>query len=398
MEFENAKPDVDFGFEGDETEPVPSAVDRNQLRIAHLSFRTIKRPVLAVRALREVLHRESGVLASAPLRRGPRIGRSVLLHDETALTRLIEAISREVGYQAGVHARAFPVPPPEVLERPVFIVGAPCSGTTLLFSVLARCPGVFTIGGESHAVLDGSGRPLTDAGSRLDADQATPDDKIVIPAMFISLLRDRQQRMYMNLMSRNGLQPVRFLEETPSNSLRIPFLHSIFPDARFIFIHRHPASNIGGLIDAWSSERIPGRRHDDGLWKFLYPPGWRSLVGKPAAEIAAAQWQSANTFILRDLAEVPAQQHTVVRYETLVSNPVSTALALCEFAEFEVDGSQLELRAQAPPFSTATHAGPSEDKDRHIAAIEPVLPSLQTLSEHLSALPECRPAAAAQHS
>ena len=40
-------------------------------------------------------------------------------------------------------------------DRPIFVVGAPRSGTGLLFEALARSPTVWSIGGESHALIEG---------------------------------------------------------------------------------------------------------------------------------------------------------------------------------------------------------------------------------------------------
>ena len=54
------------------------------------------------------------------------------------------------------------------LERPVFIVAAPRSGSTLLFETLAVTPQFATLGGEAHWLVEGieSLRPGA-AGSRL---------------------------------------------------------------------------------------------------------------------------------------------------------------------------------------------------------------------------------------
>ena len=41
-----------------------------------------------------------------------------------------------------------------VIDRPVFVVSSPRSGSTLLFETLARARGLFTVGGESHRVIE----------------------------------------------------------------------------------------------------------------------------------------------------------------------------------------------------------------------------------------------------
>ena len=42
-----------------------------------------------------------------------------------------------------------------LVEKPVFIMAAPRSGSTLLFETLATSPAVWTIGGEGHHIIEG---------------------------------------------------------------------------------------------------------------------------------------------------------------------------------------------------------------------------------------------------
>ncbi len=63
------------------------------------------------------------------------------------------------------------------LERPIFIVAAPRSGSTLLFETLAVSPQLCTVGGEAHWLVEGipalrPGAPGIDS-NRLTAEHAT---------------------------------------------------------------------------------------------------------------------------------------------------------------------------------------------------------------------------------
>ena len=40
------------------------------------------------------------------------------------------------------------------IDRPIFILSSPRSGSTLLFQTLAQAPAVFSIGGESHGLIE----------------------------------------------------------------------------------------------------------------------------------------------------------------------------------------------------------------------------------------------------
>ena len=94
----------------------------------------------------------------------------------------------------------------------------------MLFEALAQSPDVFTIGDESHAIIEAI-EPLTAArhgfeSSRLTAADATPDVAATLRRSFLRRLRDRD--------GRRAAGTVRMLEKTPRNALRVPFLDAVF--------------------------------------------------------------------------------------------------------------------------------------------------------------------------
>src|SRR3546814_20651431 len=76
------------------------------------------------------------------------------------------------------------------------------------------------------------------------------DDEVVaqLRQRFLAQLRDRERR------PPAPATRVRMLEKTPKNALRIPLLHTVFPDARFIYLHRDPRQVLGSMLDRWQSE------------------------------------------------------------------------------------------------------------------------------------------------
>ena len=113
-------------------------------------------------------------------------------------------------------------------DRPIFVVGAPRSGTSLLFETLARSPTVWTVGGESHGVIEGvPGLHPANRGldsNRLTRTDATPVTAERLRAAFLQELRDRAGQPLPP-----DVDGVRMLEKTPKNTLRVPFLNAIFP-------------------------------------------------------------------------------------------------------------------------------------------------------------------------
>jgi hypothetical protein len=194
------------------------------------------------------------MLACLSLRKTASFGFSLLFAGQTSLDTFLEDFRQSGKLSRYCAAKQFDVPPLRTVHRPIIIVGAPRSGATLLFETLAQCPHVWTIGGKSHTVLE-RGLPSAE-GNRLGSEDADGASARVIKAAFLSLLRDCRGRMYLERRESESPNPVRFLEKTPKNSLRIPFLKAIFPRSRFVFIHRDPRANIGSLIDGWQSPRF----------------------------------------------------------------------------------------------------------------------------------------------
>lgn len=277
----------------------------------------------------------------------------------------------------------------ERLNQPVFIIAAPRSGSTLLFETLAVSQQLYTLGGEGHELIEGipdlqPGAPGVDS-NRLEVQHAsaTVADSII-------------RQMLLEARDAHGQSPpndgtaLRFLEKTPKNALRIPFLNRIFPDARFIVLWRDPRENLGSIIDAWRSGRwktyngLPGF---DGPWSLLLPPGWRAMNGRPLEEIAAFQWGSTYRIVLDDLAVLARERWTSVTYGELLADPAATIRRLCGFAGIEFDPSLAQHVTQPLPLSRYTLAPPARDKWRqHEAQIARVLDSVETTWRRLQAL------------
>ncbi|MBS0568816.1 MAG: sulfotransferase [Proteobacteria bacterium] len=259
-------------------------------------------------------------------------------------------------------------------RRPVFIVSAPRSGSTLLFETLARAGNVFTIGDESHRLIEGIDalNPVLTgfASNRLDAAAATPAVSATLRARFRAELVDRDGGPPYGL-------PLRLLEKTPKNALRIAFLARMFPEAEFVFLHRDVRETLASMIEAWQSGRFRTYPQLPGWpgppWSLLLVPGWRDLAGRPLPEIVAAQWDATLRCMLDDLAELPPARVHVARYAALLANPAGEVARLCAELDFVWDRP---LDAGLP-LSRYTLSPPQADKWRkHEAAIQFVLPGL----------------------
>ncbi|HEY5971482.1 MAG TPA: sulfotransferase [Pseudoxanthomonas sp.] len=272
-----------------------------------------------------------------------------------------------------------------VFDRPVFILSPPRSGSTLLFELLTQAPAVYTIGGESHQMIEQvrglSPRDRDFDSNVLDASDANPERVRELRGHFHGALRDRAGR-------RPPAGRVRMLEKTPKNALRVMFLNEVFPEGRFVFLYRDARETIGSMIDAWQSGRF---RTYPGLpgwpqipWSLVLVPGWRALMHKPLHEVVRAQWQTTMNCLLDALESLPRDRWCAMDYAALLERPQAEMQELSAALDLQWDR---ELGATLP-FSRYTLTKPAPDKWRkHAALIEPMLPRLTpTIERARSAL------------
>ncbi len=278
-------------------------------------------------------------------------------------------------------------------ERPVFIVSPPRSGSSLLFETLAQSPSVWTVGGESHSLIEGipalQPRHRDWESNRLTAEDALPATRERLIDAFFLGLRDREGRRPVA-----GAENLRLLEKTPKNSLRVPFLAAAFPDALFVYLYRNPRESINSMYEAWLSGRfvtypqLPGWPPEQTPWSLLLVPGWRQLADRELPEIAARQWEIATRLLLADLEALPAERWCLANYGRLVTEPQAEIERLCGFLGL---GWDRELKAPLP-LSAHTLTPPEPGKWRRNAALlDPVFPLAAATAQRALAMFARRP-------
>jgi hypothetical protein len=354
------------------------------MRILHLRF--AKAADEGIASWRSALISNSSYLTAIPLRLGSSMDVSLLAPDGHSFEGLLQELSR-MGDGSCVQARQFEVPAEATIRQPVCIVAAPRSGSTMLYETLASCANAWTIGGESHAVIEQEQLRASDTrGHRLDASDANPKIRSTVIGSVLSVLRNRQERLLVEYADAERPASVKLLEKTPRNSLRVSFLHAIFPDCKFIFLYREPWSNISSLIDGWrAANRFRGYKVDGRPWKFLLPPDWRKLRDKSIPEIAAAQWRAANTYALDDLTRISRANWCFVDYQDLLTDTRREVDRLTRFASLNIDLTTEKLLSRSLPFSRTTLTPPQLDKwRRHEAELADIVPFLRDVVERVN--------------
>lgn len=274
----------------------------------------------------------------------------------------------------------------KLFERPVIVLAAPRSGSTLLFETLAEAPEFWTVGGESHQFIEGIRELHPVAGhvgsNRLTERHTNPELNHALRLRFARHLQNRDGRKFASLAGETPGNPrLRFLEKTPKNALRQPFLEQVFPGALYIYLYREPKGNISSMMEAWRAgnwvtyPRLPGWY---GLpWSLLLPPGWEELNAAPLEQVCAFQWDRTNSIILDDLEKLPADRWAAVDYQALIDDAPATIAHLCDFAGVSVDDRLSARLAKALPLSRYTQTEPAPEKwrknEKEITSVLPVV-------------------------
>ena len=205
-------------------------------------------------------------------------------------------------------------------DRPIFVVGCSRAGTTLVYKTLSAFPRLGTLDRETHDFWVGL-HPLADkawATHALSALDASSRDRELVTRYFYAWTGKS-----------------RWVDKNNQNSLCVPYLHALFPDAYFVYIKRHPGDNLNSLIEGWGkeskfstwSDKLPEQvAVDNGRytkWCFFLAEGWRDYLRSPIEEVAAFQYRAANDAILAAKSGVPSDQWIEVLYEDLVRDPVA---------------------------------------------------------------------------
>jgi tetratricopeptide (TPR) repeat protein len=209
------------------------------------------------------------------------------------------------------------LPPGSASERPLFIVGMPRSGTTLVEQILAAHPAVHA-GGELEA-LAGLARTLGE-----------PPRPAALDAGTSAALAGR----YLTLAGGSAAAH-RVTDKMPSNFRHLGLIRALFPRARIVHCRRDPRDvalscfrqDFGGLGLAWTRELTSIG---------AYYAGYHRLM---------AHWEAT----LDD-------GMLTLDYEDLVADPEAGARRLLQHAGLAWDSACLDAHALARVAATASHA------------------------------------------
>ena len=222
------------------------------------------------------------------------------------------------------------------MTRPVIIIGAARSGTKILRDVLAEASGVGCVPYDIGFVWR-------------YGNERVPHD-VLDPATVTPRIQ-RFVRRYVDRYARSAPDVV--IEKTVGNTLRVPFVHALMPDAAFVHLVRDGTDVAESARRQWSAapdrdyllrkvRHFPLRltpsygreyalaqlsllrrvRHA-ATWGPRYPGIDDDVASLDLLTVCARQWRASVEYATRDLARVSTLV-VDVRYEDLTSEPLAT--------------------------------------------------------------------------
>ncbi|HYI64489.1 MAG TPA: sulfotransferase [Allosphingosinicella sp.] len=252
-----------------------------------------------------------------------------------------------------------PIAPPADPPAPVFIVGFPRSGTTLLDTLLMNVPH-FHVLEEMPVVRDVETAIPADA----DLGKMTPAEA--------DILRSRYFEMLERHAPAEAGQTI--VDKHPLHMARMPLIHRLFPDAKVIFVERHPCDTVLSCFMA----------------NFQLNHAMRSFTD---LEEAARTYDAVFDAWTRAETLLPIQVHRV-RYERMVGDLEREMRSLLAFLGLDWDPAVLDNRAAAAErghVRTASYSQVTEPIytrsagrwQRYRGHMAPVLPILAPWAERM---------------
>ncbi len=259
-----------------------------------------------------------------------RIPKAALRHTAGGLnSALRHTVGLEVNRARG--HRSWRIPPPRqgrLLVEPIFILSAARSGSTLLRAIL-----------DSHSELYGPPElPLKHLAVRAES-------KWIQTSMeALRLTQDDLDKMLWDhvladVLARSGKPTI--VVKTPANVLAWKEIANCWPDARYIFLLRHPGAAVASLNKGWN-------------------PEWHQQRGFGTLDEAVRK-------ALRYMNKVEEARRALtgltVRYEELTASPEVEVPRICEFLGVPFEATMLDY-GRFPHGSFAAGLGDASVKIR----------------------------------
>jgi len=239
------------------------------------------------------------------------------------------------------------------VDSPLIIIGAPRSGTNMLRDVLTAIPGVGTWPCDEINYLWRRGNAHW------------PTDELP-PAVLTQGGRRAIRSAFDRLARRHSLSHV--VEKTCANSLRVPYVRALFPEARIVFLVRDGRDAIASTMECWTrsprlsyllkkvryvpptdlphyaakflrsqTHRFRSQENRWASWGPRFAGMDKLLREKPLLDVCAAQWAACVNHATDALADLGPERCYRLRYEDFVNQPQQELARLVKHFDIEAE-------------------------------------------------------------
>lgn len=228
--------------------------------------------------------------------------------------------------------------------QPIILIGPARSGTKILRDTIATHSSISKIGFDINFIWKRY-------NEHIEHDQLTP-------AEATEKVRAYVQRYFQGQAKGKPF----VIEKTVSNTLRIPFVLKIFPEAKFVFLLRDGRDAVESVMRQWGVApdgnylvkkflsvpffdvlpyvikyaidliriKLKLKTTESYVWGVKYPNFEPDLANKPLLEFCSIQWNACVNAMLRD-RDLVGDQAIHVRYEEFINNPQAVLDPIAKF-------------------------------------------------------------------
>lgn len=218
------------------------------------------------------------------------------------------------------------------LDRPIFIIGVPHSGTTISMKLFSIHPDI-----TNASELNTYWHPVDYLDVNANHEKTEQD----VTDLEIARLHSRFQfERWLR-----GNRP-RFLNKDPNNTVRMDFIRKVFPDSYIIHIIRDGRAVVSSLIyslpaDWETKDRFKPYDKRINPWPGVKPPRWRLLLRDDPCEQHALQWRESIKYA-RKRKDRLRDHYYEIRYEDLCENPRGVLAKAYRFVGLSVNNNTLK--------------------------------------------------------
>ena len=300
---------------------------------------------------------------------------------------------------------ARPRPKSQTVDRPIFIMSLPRSGSSMLQDLLSAHDGLGYITNMMHlfwpchcgadmvrrwlnlnvegerflkdSVMVQGGTPSDPVAAWNDWYDQDPDNLEFQPTTPEMLGEERIRRMQLQIQKLlwcfRSSGDVRFLCKNPGLIAYMELTAKLFPDAKFIYLIRDPRKNANSMRKLY---RLCEEQRANISWKppelVPYPRFPRlgeyiSTYGADSLETTARLWRDAS-IAMKPWEDSP-QVHTI-RFEDLLASPQEKISEIMNFCELSPEGAENDtFRERLGKVGVVSHRNPSYDGFERIEEI-----------------------------